>query len=146
MKTIFNKKTTNFGCYKDSSKQDRYLLQDDFTIKDVLNSDVSLKDKVWFLRNNCEFTTDEYRQFAIGCALCVLPIYEAKYPDNKAPREAIEAAKDYPNGIIDIDKLRIKRKDAAYAAYAAYAADAAYAAYAAAAAYAADAAADADAD
>jgi hypothetical protein len=80
--------------------------------------------------------------FAADCAARVLPIFEAKFPDDDRPRKAIEAARSsdaYANA-------------AAYAAYAAYAAahaaDAAYAdanaaAYAAAhaayAAYAADA-------
>ena len=58
----------------------------------------------------------------------VLEIYEKKYHDNKAPREAIQAAKDYLNNTgITLEELRIKRN----AAYAAYAAAAAYAAYAA---------------
>jgi hypothetical protein len=91
------------------------------------------------------------KDLAIGCAEIVLAIYEKKYPDNKAPREAIQAAKDYLAGTIGIDELNIKRRAAYAAAYAdAYAAAAdaaaAYAAYAdayAAAAYAAAYAADA---
>ena len=72
-------------------------------------------------------------RFAILCAEEVLPIFEAEFPEDPRPREAIEAAKEY-----------LKNPTAAYAADAADAADAA--AYAAAAAaYAADADADADA-
>ena len=74
------------------------------------------------------------RLFAIDCAERVLPIFEAKYPNDQRPRQAIQAAKDYMAGKITREALRA-------AAYAAYAADAAaYAAYAACAAYAADAA------
>jgi hypothetical protein len=70
---------------------------------------------------------------AARCAETVLHIYEAKYPDDKRPRECIEACYRYERGEIDEDELK-KYADAAayaaaYAAYAAYAA--AYAAYAA---------------
>jgi len=144
MKTNFTKLTAKFGCYADeNNKQNNHLLNNDFNIDDVLCADVPLKDKAWFIRHNCEFTDDQFREFAIGCALCVLPIYEDKYPENKAPREAIEAAKAYLKKEIGFDDLMIKRRAAAYAAAAADAADAAYAAYAAAAADAAYAAADA---
>jgi len=64
-------------------------------------------------------TTLEKKWFAIGCAEVVLSIYEAKYPDNKAPREAIEAAKDYLNDKCTIEFLKEKRSAAAYAAAAA---------------------------
>jgi hypothetical protein len=168
MKTLFTKDEIllNVGCY---SKEDAIEIlkgKTKFTIDEILSLDIPLKDKAWFIRKRCEFTDTQFRKFAIGCAYCVLPIYEAKYPENKAPREAIEAAEQYLAGTIDIDVLRQKRTaayaayaaaNAAYAAaYAAYAADAAayaaaYAAYAAAnaayaaanAAYAADAAANA---
>jgi hypothetical protein len=82
---------------------------------------------------------------AVDVAESVLHIYEAKYPNDKRPREAVEAARLYADGKIAREELRTKR-DTAYAAdtadaYAAYA-TAAYAAYAA---YATDAAAAADA-
>jgi hypothetical protein len=140
MKTNFTKATSDFGCY-DPKKASSYLPNENFTIADVLNADVRLRDKAWFIRNNCQFTDDEYRQYAIGCALCVLPIYEKRYPGNNAPREAIEAGNAYLAGTINIDVLREKRDAAAYAADPSVAADAAdaaaYAAYACAAPYAA---------
>jgi len=83
--------------------------------------------------------------YAVFAAEQVIDIYEKKYPDNKKPRLAIEAAKKCIKNPSSKNK-----KDAAYAAdaaddaayataYAAAAAAAAYAAYAAAyAAYAAD--------
>ncbi len=86
---------------------------------------------IWLLRRTKNISKSQSVEIAITCAEHVILIYEKKYPNNKAPRNAINAAKKW-------------LKDA-YAAYAAaYAADAA-AAYAAAAAdaaaYAADAAA-----
>jgi hypothetical protein len=92
----------------------------------------------------------QYVAYAIFSAELVIDIYEKKYPNNKAPRQAIEAAKLCLNSPTKNNKkvATAYADDAAYAAYdaaddAAYAADdaAAYAA-AAAAAYAAYAAAD----
>ena len=88
------------------------------------------------------------RLLAIYCAELVLPIFESKYPDDKRPRKAVEATKDFMEGKISAEDLSVARSGASAAAYyaaAAYAADAAYAAYAAydAAAYAADATYDA---
>jgi len=78
------------------------------------------------------FTKEQNVKYAIFAAKQVIGIYEKKYPNDKRPRKAIEAAKEYLKNTSD------KNKKAAYAAaaYAAYAANAA--AYAAAtAAYAA---------
>ena len=83
----------------------------------------------------------QYISYVVYAAEQVIGIYEKKYPNDKRPRQAIEAAKKC------IKSPTKKNKAAAYAAAAAaadaaYAADAADAAYAAAdaAAYAADAA------
>jgi hypothetical protein len=133
MKTLFTRDEIlkNVGCY---SKEDAVKIlnnKPEFTINEILSLDIPLKDKSWFICKRCDFTDTEFRKFAIECAWVVLPIFEAKYPENKAPREAIEAAEQYLVGTIDINVLMQKR----YAAYAAYDdADDAYAAYAAAAA------------
>ena len=77
-------------------------------------------------------------QFAILCAESVLHYFEDKYPNDKRPRKAIEAAKEYlrtKNAAHDADAAHAAYADAA--AYAADAADAAHAAYADAAAHAA---------
>ena len=95
------------------------------------------------------FSRPHYIQYAVFAAEQVLPIFEKEYPDDKLPREAIEAAKQV--ALNDNEENRkIAAKAAANAAYVAYAAanaaySAAYAAYAAAdaanvAAYAANAA------
>ncbi|MFA5195966.1 MAG: putative immunity protein [Bacteroidales bacterium] len=72
-------------------------------------------------------------QYAVFAAEQVIDIYEGKYPNDKRPRNAIEAAKAYLK-----NPSKKTKADAAYAAayaddaYAAAYADAAYAAYAAA--------------
>ena len=69
-------------------------------------------------------THDQQIRYAIFAAEQVINIYEEKYPDDKRPREAIEAAKRYL-----ADKTEGNRQAASTAADAAYAA--AYAAHAA---------------
>ncbi len=98
--------------------------------------------KVW------EWTKKDSVEIAIFAAEQVIEIYEKKYPDDKRPREAINAAKAWLKNPTDAAAraARAAADAAGAAAYAAYAA--AYAAYAAAdaaraAAYAAYAAADA---
>jgi hypothetical protein len=73
------------------------------------------------------------RLYAADCAEHVLHIFGNKYPNDTRPYEAIQAARQFANGEISLDELKIKRTAAADAAdAAAYAADAAaYAAYAA---------------
>ena len=105
------------------------------TIQNILRAAVSTRNKYWFVIRKCDLTIEQKQKIAIDVAEMVLPIYEKRYPENKAPREAIEAARSYLAGHISIDQLLEKRHDAA--ATAAAAAAAAYAAADAAAAYAA---------
>src|SRR5208282_5026309 len=64
------------------------------------------------------------RLFAADCAEHVLGIYEKQYPKDERPRKAIQAARDFANGLIDANAANA----AAYAANAANAATAADAA------------------
>ncbi len=140
MQTEFTKEfmRNNSGCYSEE-QLDRcsFMSTEPVTLESILNSEISIKDKYWFVCKKSA-TKEENQQIAIGVAELILYIYERKYPDDKRPREAIRAARDYLAGIINVEEFRIK-KHAAYAAYAAADAYAAYAAYAAVAdAYAAD--------
>ena len=47
------------------------------------------------------------RLFAADCAEHVLHIFEAVYPNDKRPREAIEAARKYARGEISAEELRV---------------------------------------
>jgi len=153
MKKTFTKDyiIQNKGCYDLEQVEKIKCINDKkITLKQLFN-DLSIKDFSWFLVRKCELTTLEKQFFALHCAKQVLPIYEAKNPNDKRVSECIEATERYLNGKISIDELMDKRSAAAYASYAAtaayasYAADAAaYASYAADAATAADAAAYAD--
>ena len=66
---------------------------------------------------------EQKRKYAIFAAEKVLDIFEAKYPQDKRPRKAIEAAEGVVNS--DTKENRSKAADSAYAAAAAY--DSAYA-------------------
>jgi hypothetical protein len=67
-------------------------------------------------------------RFAILCARSVLSIYESRYPEDKRPSAAIEAAERWLDGRASAQELRNAADAAADAAAAASAASAAYAA------------------
>ena len=73
-----------------------------------------LDDTIWAFRA-VEGKHKEIRLFAADCAEFVLPIYEKHYPNDKRPRLAIQAARDYANGLIKIEELTAARA-AAWAA------------------------------
>jgi len=59
------------------------------------------------------------RLFAADCAEAVLPIFERAYPNDDRPRLAIQAARDYANGLISAaarDAAGDAARDAAWAA------------------------------
>jgi len=80
-----------------------------------------LDDAVWCLRSICPEHEKEVRLFAADCAESVLHLYEKEYDDTR-PRDAIQAARDFANGLID-DGVRAAACSAAMTAwYAAYSA------------------------
>ena len=74
----------------------------------------SIADCLWSFRAVTKPCAHIAIKFAIECAKRVLKYFEAKFPDNKNPRQAIEAAEKYIKNPIQAN---------AYAAYAAYAAE-----------------------
>ena len=91
-------------------------------------------------------THDQQIMYAIYAAEQVIEIYEARYPNDTRPRNAIQAAKTYLEDKTEANKDKVADAtyavaDAAHAVYAVYAADAAHAAHAVYAVYAAYAAA-----
>ena len=133
------------------SRFDNYLSHyKDFdgTLEEFLALDnINYSDKVWVFKGLASKT--QLLKWSYLCAESVLHIFETKFPDDKRPRQALDAKLKYINEPTEDNLVNlIKHRDvaaaaaanAAYAAYAAYAAaaNAAYAAYAAnAAAYAA---------
>jgi len=86
-------------------------------LRTILESN-GLDDTIWAFRA-VEGKDKEIRLFAADCAEMVLPIYEKDYPDDKRPRLAIQAARDYANGLITMQELAAARAAARAAAGAA---------------------------
>ena len=85
----------------------------------IHQADKSVAEQARLVRKVETWNDKTLRLFAADCAERVLGLYEKQYPNDDRPCKAIQAARDFANGLIN--------KDAAYAA-----ANAAYAAYAAA--------------
>ena len=123
------------GCY--SKERVNYLSfiqnkQPIISIQTILESEISIKDKQWFVFNNCKLYLKEKMSLSLKLVWAVLPIYEDKYPNDFRIRELLQAIEDFNQGRISKDIL-LEKKQAAYAAAADYAAaDAAAAAAAAA--------------
>lgn len=119
MQKTFTKKfmEDKCGCYDNNQLHKCSFMQlKTITLNSIINSEIPLKDKYWFVCRKVA-TKEQNQQIAIDVAEIVLPIYEKRYPEDKKPREAIEAAKQYLAGHISLDALIKKRR--------AYAADAA---------------------
>jgi hypothetical protein len=101
----------------------------------IYQADKSVAEQARLIRKVETWNDKTLRLYAADCAERVLGLYEKQYPKDDRPRKAIQAARDFANGLITKDAAR----DAAYAANAAR--DAAHAANAASAAHAAYAAA-----
>ena len=84
---------------------------ENFTIDDVLNTNVPLKDKAWFILHNCDFTNDELKCFAFNCASIVLPIYEKSNKNINTPRKCLEITQAYLNNSVSITELTEAQKN-----------------------------------
>jgi hypothetical protein len=101
--------------------------------------DKSVAEQARLIKRVDTWNEKNLRLFAADCAEHVLGIYEKQYPNDERPRKAIQAARDFANGLIDAAYAANAANAAAYAYHAAYAANvtnaanaAAYVAYAAA--------------
>lgn len=123
------------ACYSDKQIKTLFGKRKKLTVKQIAALPIPDEDKVWALtRFHFLDTKDKSVRFAIFCAESCINIFGKRYPNDKRPRQAIEAAKDYVENPTEENR---KAADAAYSARAA-AYSAAYAA-----AYSARAAADA---
>lgn len=50
------------------------------------------------------------RLFAADCAERVLPVFEKEYPADDRPRRAIQAARDFANGLIGVAAREAEKK------------------------------------
>ena len=79
---------------------DTYGADKPINLLTVLESN-GLDDTLWCLRATEQNSDRVARLFAADCAEAVLHLFEGLYPDDKRPRQAIQAARDYAEGRID---------------------------------------------
>lgn len=108
MQTTLNKIKSHSPCEDGWKKLLNYLGKteaDDepLELRTILESN-GLDDTLWVLRA-VDGKDKEIRLFAADCAELVLPIYEKQYPNDDRPRKAIQAARDYANGVIGKKEL-----------------------------------------
>jgi len=139
MKKIFTKKELikSKGCYSEQQIIELYEnhKKENVSIFDILNSEINIKDKRWFVYNACKLSLVKKKSLALKLAWEVLPIYENKYPNDLRIWKCLQTIKNFNSKKITKEELKNAAYAANAAAYASYAA-----AYAANAAYAADAA------
>ncbi len=74
------------------------------------------QDAIWALRCTNEPAEKFITEFACRCAEYCLKNYEDLYPDDKRPRQAIEAARAYSKNEITLEQLKMARSAARSAA------------------------------
>jgi hypothetical protein len=89
-------------------------------LKTILESN-GTADTIWALRA-VEDYDKEIHLMAADFAESVLHIFEEKYPEDNRPRKAINAARDFANGLITVEQLDAAGSAAGAAAWAAWAA------------------------
>jgi hypothetical protein len=119
MKKVFSKEymIENRGCYEEEQVIDLFFREsnNDITIDDILNSEIPIEHKAWFVFRKVDLKNDDKIKLTIGTAKVVLPIFEKEYPTDNRPRMAIEASEKYLKGEITRDDL-LAAESAAYAA------------------------------
>ena len=101
----------NCGCYSIDHMESIFFKNGNeyITSEDILNSSIPIKDKFWFFCNKANVEKIENKKMAIKIAELVLPIFEKRYTDKDAPRQAINAAKQYLSGHLSLEELNEKR-------------------------------------
>lgn len=103
-------------CYSHARVKELFAGRESLSALEILDLEIPAEDCLWAVLREQFLSSYQLRQLAADFAERVLPIFEARYPDDRRPRLAIEAARGAADAY------------AYAAASAAYAADAAYAA------------------
>jgi hypothetical protein len=80
---------------------------------------LGIEDAIWTLRCTTKPADKFIIEFACRCAEYCLKNYEDLYPDDKRPRKAIEAARLYSEGKINLEELTAAESAAGSAAWSA---------------------------
>ena len=76
------------------------------TLLQILALDISAEDRIWCMTRPDVLTHQEQVQFAIYCARRSLPNFERKYPGDKRPRKAVDAAEAWLHDPTDANRKR----------------------------------------
>ena len=116
MKKTFTKQylIDNRGCYELSQVEALLCINNESITLNDLFDELTIRDFCWWLVRKCDLTEGQKVSFAVHCAEQVLPIYEAKFPNDFRLRECLEATKKFQSGEITKEELEAKRRVAAY--------------------------------
>lgn len=95
---------------RDKGKVLSILDQGTIKISDILNSDISLENKNWFIFRKCDLTLVEKQRLALNLVWTILPIFEEKFTNDNRIRRCLETAEKHLKGEISKEEL-IKFKD-----------------------------------
>ena len=121
MKKIFKKEEilSNKGCYsREQVLNLSFINNREITLINIMESEISIQDKRWFLYNKGELSANQKKVLALKLAWAVLPIYEDQYPGDNRVRDCLQDIEKFNLDNIFFNELAVKR-NAAYAAYAA---------------------------
>src|ERR1039457_2500108 len=103
---IYNSK----GCYS-TSQVDKlsFISQSDITIQTIINSEISISDKFWFVFVNCDLTLKQKKILNLNCAKINLKKYKENCLKNnwtelKEVTELTQLCEDYVNDIITLEE------------------------------------------
>ena len=122
MKKIFSKEKVFKFCGYYPEERPNQLIKDfgdEISLDQLMNFDISLNNKVYFLFEFCNLSSNEKIDLSLMLDWMVLPIFEEKYPEDKRIRECLEAIELFNLGKISLDELRVKCNAAAAADYSA---------------------------
>lgn len=102
---------SNRGCYEKEQVEQLTKEKVEYTIQDILNWNIPIKDKFWFVRNKTELSTRQKQFLALECAKVSVKIYELKYPNDKRIAVGVIAIENYLNGVIDLNLFNNIRQD-----------------------------------
>lgn len=100
----------------DLSNDGAYGLDTPINLLTILDTN-GVQDMLYCLRATHQDSTEIARILTIEFAEEVLPIFEARFPDDLRPRKAIQAAKDFMAGKIDDTGMILHVNNDAYDAY-----------------------------
>jgi hypothetical protein len=106
----FNKQDiiNNKGCYSlEQVERLSFINKEKINILDIINSEISLKDRFWFVRNKTNLTLSSKKQLALILAEVVLGIYNEKYPNDNRVSNCIQGIKNFNNNLISKEELYI---------------------------------------